>query len=267
MISALDDPLAIALKQIVLDESRTEDEQKGRSGSGKSGRTWKRGKRTRGKHGAAEAPAAVTPATEGGEAETEAGTEVSPRQALESAALALLVREVVPLVRAIPVEELLRVLSAADVTTAAARISALLTEGLTAKAPATEAMRAWLESARRKRELLAEAGGGLSAQEVAEIRDVSRQAVDRARREDRLLAVPLGAGNWRFPAMQFDENGNPLPGLETVLKAFRVEDPWMRLSELLAPDPELEDRSIFSALREEGEAAIPAAVAAAREVG
>jgi len=263
MISALDDPLAIALKQIVLDEDRTEDEQAKRPGSSRSGRTWKRGKRASGKHGAVEAPATAALATES----DEAGTEVSPRQALESAALALLVREMAPLVRAIPVEELLRVLSAADVTTAAARISALLTEGLTAKAPATEVMRAWLESARRKRELLAEAGGGLSAQEVADIREISRQAVDRARREDRLLAVPLGAGNWRFPAMQFDENGNPLPGLEAVLKAFRVEDPWMRLSELLAPDPELEDRSIFSALREEGKAAIPAAVAAAREVG
>ena len=193
--------------------------------------------------------------------------DVSARQALESAALAMLVREVAPIVRNIPSAELSSALSAANATTGAAKISALLSEHLAATAPVRHLTQAWLESAKRKRELLDESGGGLTAQQVAEARDISRQAVERARREDRLLAVPIGAGNWRFPAIQFGDGGMPLPGLDKVLAAFRVKDSWMRLSELLAPDPELGNRSILSILREEGEAAVPAAVAAAREVG
>jgi hypothetical protein len=123
------------------------------------------------------------------------------------------------------------------------------------------------ESVKRKRRLLEEAGGGLTTQEVATMRGIACQDVDHERRQEMLLAVPTGADSWQFPSVQFDDDGNPLPGLDKVLRAFRVEDPWMRLSELLAPDPELAHHSILSILREEGEAAIPAAIAAAREVG
>jgi hypothetical protein len=202
------------------------------------------------------------------------GSGAVERRALESATLALLVRHLAPVVHRLPVETLASALSAADTTTAAASLAATLSAELSARAAATPLVHAWLESARRKRELLEEAGGGLTAAQVAEVRGITRQAVERARHERRLLAVPsvagTGGGDWLFPAAQFGPGGHPLPGLAAVLRAFQatsVVDPWTQLSELLAPDPELGDRSILGLLREEGEGGIPAALAALREVG
>jgi hypothetical protein len=129
-------------------------------------------------------------------------------------------------------------------------------------------IRDWvLESARRKWELLEEAGGGLTAEEVARRRGLPLVDIEHARTAGWLLAVHGETDEWLYPRLQFDDDDEPLPGLETVLRAFRVEDPWMQLSELLAPDPMLGNRSIFTLLREQGEAAIPAALKAVREVG
>lgn len=263
MTLSLEDPLALALRQVGLTVDATESASKPTDWYGQA-RAQKRPVRQTGKRGTDKDPPLSGATSEG--AWTLVG-DVSERQALESAVLAMLVRQMAPLVRHIPVADLAHALSSSDVPTAAARMSALLTEQLAAHAPATQLVRAWLESAKRKRELLEDAGGGLTAQEVATIRNVSRQSVERARRQDRLLAVPLGAGNWRFPALQFGDDGQPLPGLETVLKAFQVKDPWMRLAELVAPDPELANRSILSVLREEGDDAVATAVAAVREAG
>ncbi|HET7550612.1 MAG TPA: hypothetical protein VFK04_04935 [Gemmatimonadaceae bacterium] len=129
-------------------------------------------------------------------------------------------------------------------------------------------IRGWAsESARRKRELLEEAGGGLTAEEVARRRGLPLVNIEHARTAGLLLAVHVETDEWLYPRLQFDDDAKPLPGLETVLRAFRVEDPWMQLSELLTPDPILGNRSIFTMLREQGEAAIPAALEAVREVG
>jgi DNA-directed RNA polymerase specialized sigma24 family protein len=47
--------------------------------------------------------------------------------------------------------------------------------------------------AEQKLELLKQAGGGLSASDVARLLHISRQAVDKRRREGKLLAVPRGS--------------------------------------------------------------------------
>jgi hypothetical protein len=260
----LQDPLAVALQEVI---QRAEVEAKGPpqvpATRTKAARGRKRSKQHR--KGICAANTASSPAAIINGEEADGG--LSARRALESATLAMLIREIAPLVHGIPSSELSSALSAADATTGAARIAALLSEQLAARAPMTRIMRAWLESAGRKRQILEESGGGLTAQQVAEARGISRQAVERARREERLLAVPVGSGNWRFPAVQFGHGGVPLPGLDKVLAAFRIKDPWVRLSELLAPDPELDNRSILSVLHEEGYGAVTRAVAAAREVG
>lgn len=230
---------------------------------------------------------------------------LTERRALEGAALALLVRAFAPIVHELPLEALARVLATADPTTAAAALATTVATDLSARATAAPLLRAWFASARRKRELLEEAGGGLSATQVAAARGITRQAVEKARTDQRLLAVPAAAvaaatqalwpppsvpdaadgegasasttasasataGDWLYPAAQFGPDGQPLPGLPAVLRAFRtthVVDPWTQLGELLAPDPEFGDRSVFALLRAEGEAAVPAAVAALRQVG
>lgn len=319
MIALLDDPLALALGQVVAQQDKRAESDAvaadlnesavGRTGSVKSPRaaagTAQRVRRNPAgsPHGPEFAATGLEQARDGAPEPPASGKSSGAveRRALESAALALLVRSFAPVVHELPVAILAGVLATGDPTTAAAALTATLATDLSARAAATPFVQAWFESARRKRELLEEANGGLTATQVARVRGVTRQAVERARVEQRLLAVPAsavaaaaavtvragaGAGaaadaagrtaanmtvnDWLYPAAQFGPDGHPLPGLVAVLRAFQathVVDPWTRLSELLAPDPELGDRSILALLREEGEAAVPAAVAALREVG
>ena len=99
-----------------------------------------------------------------------------------------------------------------------------------------------------KRELLTSAGGGLSSPQVAAALGITRQAVDKRRGRLALLAVPNGAGEYVYPACQFTPDG-VVPGLEEVLRAFRIRSPWTQLSVLLAPAPALGGKTILEALR------------------
>lgn len=108
---------------------------------------------------------------------------------------------------------------------------------------------ALLRGVQLKEELLQAAGGTSSAQEVAQLLGVTRQAIDKRRRTGALLAVDSASGDWRYPLAQFQADGRPLEGLERVLRAFTVSSPWMQLDILTAIDPELGDRSAFEALR------------------
>lgn len=96
--------------------------------------------------------------------------------------------------------------------------------------------------------LLREAGGGLTGDAAASLLGVTRQAVDKRRRNRQLLAVPIGSGDLRYPARQFDGTGRVLRSLPSVLAAFAVNDPWMQLDALLACQPALGDRDAFDAL-------------------
>jgi hypothetical protein len=112
-----------------------------------------------------------------------------------------------------------------------------------------------------KGELLRRAGGGLRAGEVASRMGVSPQAVHARRKRGTLLAVPQPNGEHLYPACQFGPEG-ALPGLGTVLSAFRVEGPWTRLSVLLSPAPMLGGRTPLEALAS-GDTAGAAGAAAA----
>jgi len=91
-----------------------------------------------------------------------------------------------------------------------------------------------------KRELLAEAGGTLSAGEVGRMLGITPQAVQQRRMRNRLLAVPLASGEWGFPACQFTAGGVP-SSLPRVLAAFGSDNAWVRLSILLSREPLLGD--------------------------
>jgi hypothetical protein len=116
---------------------------------------------------------------------------------------------------------------------------------LSAVDPFVEAMS---RGAAVKRELLTRAGGRLTSSQVASALGITRQAVDKRRIRRALLAVPNGSGDYLYPACQFVPDG-VVPGLEEVLHAFAIRNPWIQLSVLLAPAPVLAGMTILEALK------------------
>lgn len=208
-------------------------------------------------------------------------------QMLREAVFALAARELAGLVRALPLDRAAAALRDRDPIAAVGGLladAALEHTATTTDDPQSVAL---LQGARRKRELLAQAGGAWPTGTVAEHLAITRQGVDKRRQTGTLLGVRLPSGDWVYPVAQFAPDGAPLPGLTEVLGAFRgIASPWMWLEHLLAPDPVLSahsigeatrapavsvtddtPRSALQALREDGSTAIPAIVAALREVG
>ncbi len=101
---------------------------------------------------------------------------------------------------------------------------------------AAEVARAEAESQAHREAILKQC---ISAAKAAEVTGRSRQALERLRREGRLLAL-RGGNQWRYPRWQFepDAPGGILPGLEEVLRildfspmgtAFWLLEPYERL--------------------------------------
>jgi hypothetical protein len=91
--------------------------------------------------------------------------------------------------------------------------------------------------AEQKLELLKQAGGGLSASDVSRLLHISRQAVDKRRREGKLLAVPRGS-DYTYPACQFEDD-RTISGLPQMLAARTVGHPWATLAFLVTLEDEL----------------------------
>jgi len=96
--------------------------------------------------------------------------------------------------------------------------------------------------------LLTSAGGGLTSSQVAGALGITRQAVDKRRTRHALLAVPNGSGEYVYPACQFTADG-VTPGLEDVLRAFQIKNPWTQLSVLLASAPSLGGKTVLEVLK------------------
>jgi hypothetical protein len=92
-------------------------------------------------------------------------------------------------------------------------------------------------SAGHKAELLEWAGGAFNVAQVAELLGITRQAVDKRRRERKLVAVPRGS-DFRYPAAQFAD-GEVVAGLRDVLAAIGLRGEWGILEFLTAADNEL----------------------------
>jgi hypothetical protein len=106
-------------------------------------------------------------------------------------------------------------------------------------------------NAEHRLETLAVAGGTLSSTEIAPQLGITRQAVEKRRRANALLAVRVG-GDWRYPRCQFDEaTGEVVAGLPKVLAALPKTNPWVVLDFLLTPDETLGGPPL-QALRHEG---------------
>jgi hypothetical protein len=114
-------------------------------------------------------------------------------------------------------------------------------------------MQTWSESLDRgtaiRESALEEAGGALSAREVAELLGITGETVEQRRRRGELLAVPISSGEWGYPARQLTPDGRVRDGLKDVLAAFSAdEDPWVILAFLTNPDPLSGEAIAFDAL-------------------
>ena len=88
-------------------------------------------------------------------------------------------------------------------------------EGTSRREVLAAQIQAELEATRLREKLLAESIG---VEEAAQFTQRSRQALERRRREGRLLALKM-KNQWRYPKWQFDpaSPGGVVPGLEEVL--------------------------------------------------
>lgn len=175
-------------------------------------------------------------------------TAESTRQALAQAFLKRSVRMLERVSSSASLESLKSALSApTDVGGCASLLSDIAPLGadLSAADPFVDAM---ARGAAIKQELLARAGGGLTSNQVASALDITRRAVDKRRSRRALLAVSNGSGDYVYPACQFTSEG-AIAGLEEVLRAFRIRNPWTQLSVLLSPAPALRGKTILEALK------------------
>jgi hypothetical protein len=106
-----------------------------------------------------------------------------------------------------------------------------------------------------ERERLASRAGGLlsAAQAARALGGISRQAVDKRRRANQLLAVRV-AGDWRYPAAQIGADGTVPAALPSVLATASElgMGAWATLDFLLTPDGALGGLTPLDALRRGG---------------
>jgi hypothetical protein len=117
-----------------------------------------------------------------------------------------------------------------------------------------------------RQKLLEAEGGSISADEVAKLLSISRQAVDKRRRSGRLIGVTRGRHGYAYPIWQFDETGT-ISGLEDVLSKLHQHDPWMQIIFMLSPNSRLRGRSPLAVLREKNIDAVLTAASAYGEHG
>lgn len=105
-----------------------------------------------------------------------------------------------------------------------------------------------LRGAKRQQGLLEASGGVLSGEEAAKILGISRQAVDKRRRQSQLIGLTQGKRGYAYPAWQF-EGGRTVANLEKVLARLRSHDPWMQLTFFVNANDRLNGRSPLEQLR------------------
>lgn len=112
---------------------------------------------------------------------------------------------------------------------------------LTAQDPLAQAR---IGGLRAKQQLLTAEGGTCTAEQLAQLLGISRQAVDKRRRKGTLIGVSLGRRGYAYPVWQVD-----LDGLDAVLQAMHDFGPWMQLGFMLSHNAVLEDETPLAVLR------------------
>lgn len=145
--------------------------------------------------------------------------------------------------------------TAIDEATAAPTDYMVAVEALSSAPGATELiaedplLAAKFRGLRRKQQMLEAAGGALTSEQVAEILSISRQAVDKRRVANQLLALTQGRRGYSYPSFQF-EDGKTISGLEEVLAELKDLDPWMQMVFFTSPHERLEGKTPLEELKE-----------------
>lgn len=125
--------------------------------------------------------------------------------------------------------------------------SALETTQLIAEDPLIAAK---FRGLKRKQQMLEAAGGALTSAQVSEVLGISRQAVDKRRASNQLLALTQGKRGYSYPSFQF-EDGKTITGLEEVLGELRDLDPWMQMVFFTSPNERLQGKTPLEQLHKE----------------
>jgi hypothetical protein len=121
-------------------------------------------------------------------------------------------------------------------------------EALSHLAPSDPLAAARLKGVKVKRDLLYQQGQPLRSEEVASVLNLTRQAVDKRRRNGQLLGISLGRRGYLYPIWQF-KDGKVLPGLEKVLAQLKEYDPWTQLMFFQTGDLRLEGATPLERLK------------------
>ncbi|MGB5737612.1 MAG: hypothetical protein WBM40_24545, partial [Thiohalocapsa sp.] len=118
-------------------------------------------------------------------------------------------------------------------------LTELLIQALRADPLVSKELRLGLRGQLALHSLLAKSGGALTAAEVAELFDITEDAVRKRARRGKLLALPRG-GRSVYPAFQFDLGRRcPVSGLDTVLALLDTDSAPAKLRFFLTPDQDL----------------------------
>jgi biotin operon repressor len=123
-----------------------------------------------------------------------------------------------------------------------------------------------LRGVERQQGILKESGGVLSGAQVAKILGISRQAVDKRRKQGQLIGLTQGKRGYAYPAWQF-EGGRTRAHLEKVLEALRSHDPWMQLAFFVNGNDRLNGKSPLELLRITGTGELDPILQAAASYG
>lgn len=93
------------------------------------------------------------------------------------------------------------------------------------------------------------AGGLLPVSKVAAILGISRQAVDKRRKADQLLAVSVGKRGYLYPACQFEDE-KIIEGVAEILPKMNTLSSWSALRFLVNVNDRLEGRTPIQALHQ-----------------
>jgi hypothetical protein len=119
---------------------------------------------------------------------------------------------------------------------------------------------------KRKQKMLETAGGALTSEQVAEILSISRQAVDKRRAANQLLALTQGRRGYSYPSFQF-EDGKTISGLEEVLAELKDLDPWMQMVYFTSAHERLEGKTPLEGLKKGWVSEVKAAASGYGEQG
>lgn len=122
-------------------------------------------------------------------------------------------------------------------------------EALSLLTKADPLAKAKLRGLKVKQQLVEAEGGYASSEEVAELLIISRQAVNKRRKEGKLIGLSKGKGKYIYPLWQFTDTGKTITGLESVLEQLSEVDPWTQVTFFLNPNLRLDNKTPLEALR------------------